>query len=84
MQKSFKLVVVDVILELCQQTAEKVPNENHLGFQGAYNGEAATAKARDWRSAKGSNMGFNLALGRREKCSRQIPRTEGGTALEPS
>ena len=31
--------MVDVILELCQQTAEKVPNENHLGFQGAYNGE---------------------------------------------
>ena len=39
MQKSFKLVMVDVILEFCQQTAEKVPNENHLGFQGAYNGE---------------------------------------------
>lgn len=29
-------------------------------------------------------MGFNLALGRSEKCSRQIPRAEGDSAFEPS
>jgi hypothetical protein len=39
MQETFELVVINVIFKFCEQPADEVANEHHLGLQGAHNGD---------------------------------------------
>jgi hypothetical protein len=39
MQETFELVMINVIFKFCEQPANEVANEHHLGLQGARNGD---------------------------------------------
>ena len=39
MQETFEFVVIDIVFELCEQSANEVSDEHHLGLQGTHNGD---------------------------------------------